>query len=1040
MFKKIDSKMNLPEIDKQTLDFWDKNDIFEKSIKERENAKPFVFYEGPPGMNGLPHIGHGSTRIYKDTVLRYYSMKGNKVLRKAGWDAHGLPVELKAEKDLGIKNKFEIEGFGVQKFVDKCKETVNLYEQEWREATRKIGFWVNFDDAYITCDNDYIESVWWSLKQLFEQGDIYEGYRVGPYCPRCGTSLASHEVAQGYKTVKDRTVYVKFAVKDKPNTYFIAWTTTPWTLPSNAALTVNPEFDYVEIVPKDSTEHYIMAENLVSRLFEEFEIIARFKGKDLEFMEYEPLFELPKTLFDNKKAYYVTCADYVTLSDGTGIVHSAPAFGVDDSNVGNAYGLPFLKLIDEKGCFTDDLPKYAGKRNIVANDEIIDDLKARGVVVREQAYQHEYPHCWRCHTPLIYYARSGWFVRMSKYRDAMVANNNMVSWHPESVKDGRMGNFLSNAIDWNLSRDRYWGTPLNIWKCNKCGKLHSIGSRQELCTLTGATEIKDLHKPYIDEFTFPCECGGTMTRVPQVIDCWYDSGAMPFAQWHYPFENKDKFSEQFPADFICEAQDQTRGWFYSLQAIGTTVFKTTPYKAVVMCGHVADKNGQKMSKSLGNVVDVNDLIDKYGADTVRFYFCSNSAPWLGQKLDEDGIVEVQRKTISTLWNTYAFFVLYANIDDFKPADNPLKCKLNLMDKWLLSQLNALESKIDRFMTDFDFTSSTREIADFIDVLSNWYVRRSRERFWTDGENEDKTAAYNTLYYTLVELTKICAPFMPFISDNIYRNLVSILPDAKESVHLCDYPTANADLIDETLNEQMLEVIRVVELGRAGRNASNIKNRQPLNNLYIYSSNKIELNQDLLDIIADDLNVKNVCFIENPQEYITFELKPQLKTLGPKYGKNLGLIREYFADCDAYETVARLQKGESVVVSSELGIELTADDVLIYPHSKPDFTAETEGGITVILDTVLTQELINEGYAREFISKVQNMRKDSGFAVEDNISVRYDTSPDLNNVLQEYREFISNIILAKDMEQGTLYENVITADINGIECKISIIKV
>ena len=1040
MFKKIDSKMNLPEIDKQTLDFWDKNDIFEKSIKERKDAKPFVFYEGPPGMNGLPHIGHGSTRIYKDTVLRYYSMKGNKVLRKAGWDAHGLPVELKAEKDLGIKNKFEIEGFGVQKFVDKCKETVNLYEKEWREATRKIGFWVNFDDAYITCDNNYIESVWWSLKQLFEQGDIYEGYRVGPYCPRCGTSLASHEVAQGYKTVKDRTVYVKFAVKDKPNTYFIAWTTTPWTLPSNAALTVNPEFDYVEIVPKDSEEHYIMAENLVSRLFEDYEIVSRFKGKELEFVEYEPLFELPKALFDNKKAYYITCADYVTLSDGTGIVHSAPAFGVDDSNVGNAYGLPFIKLIDEKGCFTDDLPKYAGKRNIVANDEIIEDLKARGVVVREQSYQHEYPHCWRCHTPLIYYARSGWFVRMSKYRDAMVASNNMVSWHPESVKDGRMGNFLSNAIDWNLSRDRYWGTPLNIWKCNKCGKLHSIGSRQELCDLTGAAEIKDLHKPYIDQFTFPCECGGTMERVPQVIDCWYDSGAMPFAQWHYPFENKDKFSEQFPADFICEAQDQTRGWFYSLQAIGTTVFKTTPYKAVVMCGHVADKNGQKMSKSLGNVVDVNDLIDKYGADTVRFYFCSNSAPWLGQKLDEDGIVEVQRKTISTLWNTYAFFVLYANIDDFKPADSPFKCKLNLMDKWLLSQLNALEGKIAKFMADFDFTSSTREIADFIDVLSNWYVRRSRERFWTDGENEDKTAAYNTLYYTLVELTKICAPFMPFISENIYRNLVSIMPNAKESVHLCDYPTANADLIDETLNEQMQEVIRIVELGRAGRNASSIKNRQPLNNLYIYSSNKIELNQDLLDIIADDLNVKNVRFIENPQEYITFELKPQLKTLGPKYGKNLGLIREYLANCNAYEMVAHLQKGESVVVDKDLGIELTADDVLIYPHSKPDFTAETEAGITVILDTVLTQELINEGYAREFISKVQNMRKDSGFAVEDNISVRYETNSTLDDVLQEYKNFISGIILAKDMEQGTLYENVITADINGIECKISIIKV
>ncbi len=1039
MFKKVDSKMNLPELDKEVLEFWDKNDIFEKSEKVREGNEPFVFYEGPPGMNGLPHIGHGSTRIYKDTVLRYYSMKGNKVLRKAGWDTHGLPVEQKAEKNLGIKNKFEIEGVGVQKFVDECKRIINEYENEWKIATKKIGFWVNLDDAYVTCDNNYIESVWWSLKRLFEQGDIYEGYRVGPYCPRCGTSLASHEVAQGYETVKDRTVYVKFKLKDKGNTYFLAWTTTPWTLPSNVALTVNPEFSYVEIVPKDSTEHYIMAENMVSKLFEEYEVVARFTGKDLEFTEYEPLFSLPETLFEDKKAYYVTCADYVTLSDGTGIVHSAPAFGVDDSNVGNAYNLPFLKLIDEKGCFTEDLPKYAGKRNIVANGEIIDDLKARGVVVREQMYEHEYPHCWRCHTPLIYYARSGWFVRMSKYREAMVKNNNMVSWHPESVKDGRMGNFLSNAIDWNLSRDRYWGTPLNIWKCNQCGKLHSVGSRQELCDLTGATEIKDLHKPYIDQFTFPCECGGTMERVPQVIDCWYDSGAMPFAQWHYPFENADKFKEQFPADFICEAQDQTRGWFYSLQAIGTTIFHTTPYKAVVMCGHVADKNGQKMSKSLGNVIDVNDLIDKYGADTVRFYFCSNSAPWFGQKLDEDGLAEVQRKTISTLWNTYSFFVLYANLDDFKPT-RLNECKLNLMDKWLLSQLNALEARIEKYMADFDFTTSTREIADFIDNLSNWYVRRSRERFWLDGVNKDKTAAFNTLYYVLIELTKISAPFMPFISDNIYQNLATVLPNKVESVHLCDYSQADKSLINETLNEQMREVIKIVELGRAARNASSIKNRQPLSNLYIYSTHKIDLNQDLLDIVADDLNVKEVSIIATPEKYISFELKPQLKTLGPKYGKNLNIIREYLNNCDAYEVVNTLESGGEIVVDKEEGITLSNGDVLIYPHSLPNFTAETDAGITIILDTTLTQELINEGYAREFISKVQNLRKESGLAVEDNILVHYETDDTLSHVLDEYKSTISSVILANELTRGSLFDNVIVENINGIECKISIKKV
>ncbi|MBO5102815.1 MAG: isoleucine--tRNA ligase, partial [Clostridia bacterium] len=785
MFDKVDSNLNLPQLDKEVLDLWDKQNIFDKSIKSRENAKPFVFYEGPPGMNGLPHIGHGSTRIFKDTILRYFAMSGRKILRKAGWDCHGLPVELKAEKDLGIKNKFEIESFGVQKFVDECKKIITLYEKEWRVATRKIGFWVDFDNAYNTSDDNYIESVWWSLKKLFDKGEIYEGYRVAPYCPRCGTSLASHEVAQGYETVKDKTLFVRFKVKSKDDTYFIAWTTTPWTLPSNVALCVNKEYEYSEI-EVETGERYIMATALIGRLFEEYKTIRTYTGAELENMEYEPLFSLPSELLENKKAYYVTCADYVTLSDGSGIVHIAPAFGEDDSKVGNEYGLPFLKLIDEKGCFTDDLPKYAGKRNIVANQEIITDLKTQGVVVKEQTIEHEYPHCWRCHTPLIYYAREGWFVRMSKYRDAMVKNNSEVAWHPESVRDGRMGNFLSNAIDWNLSRDRYWGTPLNIWKCNKCGKLHSVGSKQELMDLTGATEIKDLHKPYIDQFTFDCECGGKYERVPQLIDCWYDSGAMPFAQWHYPFENKEKFEEQFPADFICEAQDQTRGWFYSLQAIGSTVFERTPYKSVVMCSHVTDKNGKKMSKSLGNVVDVNELIDKYGADAVRLYFCSNSAPWLSQRLDEDGIMEVQRKAISTFWNAYSFFVLYANIDDFKPVSIE-SCELSLMDKWLLSQLNALINNVNELMQDLNFTDSSRKISDFIEALSNWYIRRCRERYWVNGESADKTAAFATLYHTLVTLSKLSAPFIPFMSEKIYQNLTKDLAGAKESVHLEDYP-------------------------------------------------------------------------------------------------------------------------------------------------------------------------------------------------------------------------------------------------------------
>lgn len=1038
MFDKVDSKMNLPEVDREVLDFWDKNNIFKKSEALRQDAKPFVFYEGPPGMNGLPHIGHASSRIYKDTILRYYSMIGRSIIRRAGWDCHGLPVEQKAEKDLGLSSKFEIGKVGVQTFVDECKKIIKLYENEWREATRKIGFWVDFDKAYNTSDDNFIESVWWSLKKLFEKGDVYEGYRVAPYCPRCGTSLASHEVAQGYETVKDRTVYVKFALKEEKGTYFIAWTTTPWTLPSNVALAVNPEFDYVKISLPESNEKYILAKNLAGKLFEEFTVLQEYKGKDLENIEYAPLFTLPAELLENKRAYFVTCADYVTLSDGTGIVHIAPAFGVDDSAVGNAYGLPFVNLIDEKGCFTETLEKYAGKRNIVANGEIIDDLKARGVVVKEQSYEHEYPHCWRCHTPLIYYARNGWFIKMSKYREQMVENNNQVSWHPESVKDGRMGNFLTNAVDWNLSRDRYWGTPLNIWRCSKCGKLHSVGSKQELMDLTGATEIRDLHKPYIDNFTFPCECGGEMVRVPQVIDCWYDSGSMPFAQWHYPFENEEKFSKQFPADFISEGQDQTRGWFYSLQAISTAVFGKTPYKSVVMSSHVLDKNGKKMSKSLGNVVDSNALIDKYGADAVRFYFCSNSAPWLSQRLDEDGILEVQRKTISTLWNTYSFFVLYANIDNFVP-DKLEDCSLSLMDKWLLSQLNSLENAVEKYMLDLNFTDSAREIAGFIDNLSNWYVRRSRERFWVDGSNTDKTAAFNTLHYVLVELTKICAPFMPFISDKIYRNLTKGMSEARESVHLCDYPKADFAKIDEELNKQMQEVIDIVALGRAGRNTSNIKTRQPLANMYIYSANRVELSRELMDIIADDLNVKNVEFIENPTEYITFELKPQLKTLGPKYGKDLALIREYFGSCDSYDVVSKLQSGQTVVVDNEKGIELTLDDVLIYPHSKPDFSAETNSGITVILDTILTPELIEEGYAREFISKVQNMRKESGLEVEDRIDVFFSANEELTKALTDYKDFVSGIILANSIESRASTDGV-EADINGIPCKILIKKV
>lgn len=1036
MFEKVNSNLDLPKVDREVLEHWEEHDVFEQSLKLREGNEPFVFYEGPPGMNGLPHIGHATTRIYKDSILRYYAMRGYKVLRKAGWDTHGLPVELKAEKDLGLKNKTEIEPFGVDKYIAKCKEIINTYENEWRTATKKLGFWVDFDNAYRTCDDGFVESIWWSLKQLFEKGDIYEGYKVSPYCPRCGTSLANHEVAQGYQTVRDKTLYVRFRAKGQKDTYYVAWTTTPWTLHSNTALCLNSEFCYVEIaVP--TGEHYILAEALAGRIFSEFEVVARYTGKELEGREYEPLFDLPEELLQGKKAYYLTLASYVTLTDGTGIVHIAPAFGPEDYEVGREYDLPVVNLIDEKGCFRSDLPRYAGKRNIVANQEIIDDLTAAGAVVKMQVVEHEYPHCWRCHTPLINYARSGWFVRTSRYRDALVRNNNEVRWHPESVREGRMGNFLRNNIDWNLSRDRYWGTPLNIWRCDKCNKLHAVGSRAELNALKGNDDFVELHKPFIDAVTFGCECGGTFRRVPQVIDCWYDSGAMPFAQWHYPFENKELFESQFPADFICEAQDQTRGWFYTLQAISTMIFDKTPYKSCVMCGLISDKNGLKMSKSLGNVVNPDELIDKYGADAVRLYFCSNSAPWLGQKFDEAGLAEVQRKTLSTLWNVYAFFVLYANIDGFEPVDVN-SCQLSLMDRWLLSQLNELIDSINTQMREFDFTTATRKLCDFIDILSNWYVRRCRERFWVNGESADKTAAFATLYHTLITLTKLSAPFMPFVSDKIYLNLTR--GRGKMSVHLEDYPVATPEGIDYTLNRAMQEVIDIVSLGRAARNEANIKNRQPLANIYVYSANGIALNPELVQVIADDLNVKNVQFITDAREYITFELKPQLKTLGPKFGAKLGQIREFLANVDSYDLVSRMRAQADMQITVADDIVLSTSDILVYPRSKPNCTAETAGMITVVLDTELTPALVREGCVREFVSKVQNMRKEAQFEVEDSILLRVQTTSELTEILDEAREMIAETLLAQKIEFDGEYEFCRQTDINGAECNISIKKV
>ena len=1032
MFNKVDTKLDYAQMDNEVHEFWEKNNVFKEVDKLRASGKPFVFYEGPPGMNGLPHIGHGTTRIYKDTILRYFSMQNRSIIRRAGWDCHGLPVETKAEKNLGLKNKFEIDSVGVKRFVDECKSVINEYEENWRIATKKLGFWLDLDNAYNTSNDDYIESVWWALKQLFMKGDIYEGYRVGPYCARCGTSLSSHEVAQEYKTVKTRTLYVKFKLKSEKNTYFVAWTTTPWTLPSNVALCVNPDVEYSKVEVDDS--YYILANNLVGKLFEDSKLIKTYKGKELEKLEYEPVFEIDKKLLE-KKAYYVTCADFVTTTDGTGIVHIAPAFGEDDFGVGKTYDLPVLKLVNEKGLFTADVPFFAGKNNFEANEDIIKLLKEQNKVVKVATIEHEYPHCWRCHNPLMYYARNGWFVRMSKYRDALVNNNNKVNWHPESARDGRMGNFLSNVIDWNLSRDRFWGTPLNIWRCDKCGKLHCVGSRQELMELTGAKEIKELHKPYIDQFTFKCDCGGTASRVSQVVDVWFDSGAMPFAQWHYPFENKEIFESQFPADFICEAKDQTRGWFYTLQAIGTSVFGVTPYKSVIMCDHVLDKNGSKMSKSLGNVVSSDELIDKYGADAVRLFFCGNVPPWISSRVDEDGIVECQRKTLSTLWNTYAFFMLYANIDNFEPCKPSefAKLKFTKMDLWVLSKLNSTLASVENYMKEFNFTDSVRVLSDFVDELSNWYIRRCRERFWVDGIVEDKTVAFNTLYHCLFELVKAFAPFAPFMSEKIYRGLRSSTD--RESVHMCDYPKCNKQFVDKTLNEQMEEAIRIVSLGRAGRNQSSIKNRQPLSKLYVYSSNNIKLPADLLNVIADDLNVKSVEFIVNVQDYISFELKPQLKTLGAKYRENLSIIREFLSKCDAYKVVNTLQSGQSVVVDKDKNIVLTQDDVLIFPHSKPDFVAESQAGIIVVLDTNLTPELIDEGFAREFISKVQTMRKASGFEVEDRIKLICQTDERLQKSIKNFYDLICGIVLADSIEfANTQGESV---DINGIECVINI---
>lgn len=1036
MYNKVDTKLDLTKVDKQVLEFWDANNIFEKSVKNRDGKPEFVLYDGPPSMTGLPHIGHSIGRTIKDTFCRYKTMKGFHAERRAGWDCHGLPVENRAEKNLGFTSKQDILTYGVEQFIEQCRNVADSNIEKWIPATKKLGYWVDFENRYKTSDNKYIESEWWALKQMFDKGLIYEGYKVVPYCPHCGTGLASHEVAQGYETVKDRTLYVKFELDDEKNTFMLAWTTTPWTLPSNTALAVNPKIEYCKVKTDDG--NYIVAKALVSKLFEDAQIVETFTGKSLEFKHYKPLYDVEAFGANKKDGWFVTCADYVTTTDGTGVVHIAPAFGVDDSAVGQKYGLPFVQLIDKNGCFVAQMKKYAGMRNTEANGLIIDELKTRGVVFKEEKIEHDYPHCWRCHTPLIYYANNGWFIKMSQYRKQLLKNNQTVNFVPESTKEGRMGNFLANAIDWNLSRDRFWATPLNIWKCEECGHLHSIGSIEELKKLGNVSGDVDLHRPYVDKISIKCEkCGATAKRVSQVVDVWFDSGSMPFAQLHYPFENQDKFKREFPADFISEGQDQTRGWFYTLQAISTVLFDCSPYKNCVVNGVLLDEKGKKMSKSLGNVVNPNDLIDKYGCDIMRWYFTSNAAPLVMISFNEEKLSEILHKVVGTLWNTYAFYVLYANIDNFDGSKvNLNNCKLSKMDKWVLSKLNTLIKNVTADMDAYNYINASREIEDFIEVLSNWYVRRSRERFWIDGESEEKTAAFTTLYNVLLSVVKLIAPMMPFVSENIYQNLKS--PTMPESVHITDFPVCDEKFINKNLESSMDEVVDIVSLGRAVRAETAIKNRQPLANMFVYTNNAQKLDADMLDIIKDDLNVKNIEFIVDTAKYITFELKPQLKTLGPKYGKLIGGIRNYLANCDSQKLVNELNSGKTHMfeVMGE-NVEIGINDVLVNAVSKPDYKAQSFGGLTVILDTMLTQELLDEGTMREVISKLQAMRKDAGFEVEDRINLYFSGDAEVIRVMNKFMQIIKTSVVINNFTQAEGGKFVKEQDINGKIVKFGI---
>ena len=1033
MYKDVSASQNVVEREKETVKFWNEHHVFEKTEEENAGKPSYTFYDGPPTANGVPHIGHVLTRAVKDLIPRYRIMKGYNVPRKAGWDTHGLPVEIEVEKLLGINGKDQIEAYGLDPFITKCKESVWKYKSMWEDFSKAVGYWVNMEDPYVTYDNNFIESEWWALKTIFDKGLLYKGFKIVPYCPRCGTPLSSHEVAQGYKVVKERSAIVKFKVVGE-DAYFLAWTTTPWTLPSNVALCVNPVESYVK-VKKDDTVYY-MAEALVEKVLGEgAEILEKFTGKDLEFKEYEPLWHFVNPA---KKCWYVTCADYVTLTDGTGVVHIAPAFGEDDAQVGRRYDLPLVQLVDGKGQMTSETP-WAGMFCKDADKEVLVDLEKRTLLFDAPKFEHSYPHCWRCNTPLIYYARESWFIKMTAVKDDLIRNNNTVNWMPESIGKGRFGDWLENIQDWGISRNRYWGTPLNIWQCS-CGHTHAVGSIEELKSLShNCPDNIELHRPYIDEVTIPCpECGKEMHRVPEVIDCWFDSGSMPFAQHHYPFENKDKFEAQFPADFISEAVDQTRGWFYSLMAISTLLFNKAPYKNVIVLGHVQDENGQKMSKSKGNAVNPMEALNKYGADAIRWYFYANSALWLPNRWHEKAVMEGQRKFLSTLWNTYAFFVLYANIDNFDATKYNLKdCKLTVMDKWLLSKLNTVIKNTDANLADYKIQETTRDLNEFVDQMSNWYVRRSRERFWTEELTEDKIAAYMTLYTALVEFSKAAAPLVPFITEEIYQNLVKTNDaEAPESIHLCAYPQCDESMIDTELEKNMEEVLVAVTLGRAARNDAAIKNRQPLAKMYVAGENEIP---DLYkQIITEELNVKTLEFTNDAGSFVTYTFKPQLKLLGKKYGKKINEIRTNLAALDGSAAKKELDTtGILKLALSDGEIELTAEELLIDTAKAEGFISATENNVTVVLDTTLTPELIEEGLVREVISKVQSMRKDSDFKVTDHIVLGVSGNEKIEAIVKKNEAEIKSDVLADEITYGTNDGIVHEWDLNGEKASISV---